>query len=137
MIAQSPFRERRTYIPEIPVLAVTLNFYCDVTLEVRPEPKIIQWIDAQTADEYIKGFPAPNPLPCTARRQVQVQAADRSQGINPVKDVESIRHTCRVPLGAPFCICAVSLLMQFCGSARFPTLFGQVVTRLYSNRLFN
>jgi|UniRef100_A0A7S4LJX8 hypoxanthine phosphoribosyltransferase len=50
-----PARILRTYIPEIPVLAVTLNFYCDVTLEVRPEPKIIQWIDAQTADEYIKG----------------------------------------------------------------------------------
>eukprot|EP00667_Euglena_gracilis_P018960 EG_transcript_20248 len=50
-----PARILRTFIPSAPVLAVTIQFYDDVNLEVRPEPKILQWIDDSTAAEFITG----------------------------------------------------------------------------------
>jgi len=50
-----PARILRTYVPTAQLLAVTLHMYDDVTLDVRPEPRVIQWIEASVAEEFITG----------------------------------------------------------------------------------
>eukprot|EP01001_Neometanema_parovale_P010169 NODE_6400_length_850_cov_104.266850_g6164_i0.p1 GENE.NODE_6400_length_850_cov_104.266850_g6164_i0~~NODE_6400_length_850_cov_104.266850_g6164_i0.p1 ORF type:complete len:192 (-),score=18.28 NODE_6400_length_850_cov_104.266850_g6164_i0:192-767(-) len=50
-----PARILRTYFPQLPLLSVTIRFYDDVNLEVKPSPEIIQWLDDAAIASYIKG----------------------------------------------------------------------------------
>eukprot|EP01012_Entosiphon_sulcatum_P030755 TRINITY_DN3814_c0_g1_i2.p2 TRINITY_DN3814_c0_g1~~TRINITY_DN3814_c0_g1_i2.p2 ORF type:complete len:201 (-),score=60.32 TRINITY_DN3814_c0_g1_i2:194-796(-) len=50
-----PARIMRTFLPTVPLIAVTVNFYNDEKLEVRDEPFVVQWVDQATVDRCIRG----------------------------------------------------------------------------------
>eukprot|EP00906_Rhabdomonas_costata_P010437 RCo014645 len=50
-----PGRILRTYFPSLPLLAVSISYYDDVRMEVRPEPLVVQWLDEPTAAQHIRG----------------------------------------------------------------------------------
>lgn len=48
----------RCYVPNLPILAVSVQMYDDVRLEVRPHPDVIQWLDAECIAQRVAGASA-------------------------------------------------------------------------------